>query len=279
MRSFDIRVALAVSAIGIGVVTQVASMPLRARSAEHSKQADTTGQHMNGEQGSADTMATPRQALLLELFTSEGCSSCPPADALLERLDRTQPVQGAELIVLSEHVDYWNRLGWTDPFSSALFSQRQQDYVAALRVEGPFTPQLLIDGKESVVGSDERAAKNAAQRAVAERKAEVRIVEQKGAAQKDFAVSVEGAARGALVVVALASEAETSQVPRGENSGRVLRHVGVVRTLQTVGKIDAQGAFAKDIRLPFPVAGKGRAVAFVQDPVTRRILGVAQVRF
>jgi hypothetical protein len=108
-------------------------------------------------------------------FTSEGCSSCPPADHLLELLDQKQPVPGADLIVLSEHVDYWDRLGWKDPFSSSLFTARQQEYSYRLHGEGVYTPEPVLDGRFGFVGSDGHEASSAIQEAMREPKIPIAI--------------------------------------------------------------------------------------------------------
>jgi hypothetical protein len=218
--------------------------------------------------------------VLLELFTSEGCSSCPPADRLLETLDRSQPVAGARIIVLSEHVDYWNRLGWTDPFSSALFTQRQQDYVTQFHLDGAYTPQLVVDGQKDVVGSDERAARAAILETEMQGKTSINLKAQRSGADAKIEIEVAAASRGTNIYVALAEDHAQSQVTRGENSGYTLRHVAVVRTLLLAGRTDAQGAFAKDLTLPLKEGNSGtwRVVAFLQDSVSKHVLGAAETR-
>jgi len=221
---------------------------------------------------------TQRVPVLAELFTSEGCSSCPPADLLLMELDRKQPVRKAQIIVLSEHVDYWNRLGWSDPFSSAQFSARQTAYSQALKSE-VYTPQLVIDGSEQFVGSDAGEILAAITRAASRPKIPVKIV----AAQRDgseamVSLSVEGVTGD--LWVALADEHDESSVKRGENSGRKLAHVAVVRNLVKAGSVSPSKVFDKSVRLPLAPDAKPagtRIVAFLAAP-NGRILGVSMSR-
>jgi hypothetical protein len=227
---------------------------------------------------------SPRVPVLLELFTSEGCSSCPPADRLLELLDQKQPVPGADLIVLSEHVDYWDRLGWKDPFSSSSFTARQQEYSYQLHGEGVYTPQLVVDGRFGFVGSDGHEAASAIQEAMRDPKIPIAVSNSsRDGNQVTAHIEVPGVDHGfigrrGILYLALTDNRAESHVVRGENAGRSLAHVGVTRVLKRVGTIDLGPATARDITLAIqPGVGVhgSRLVAFSQDTKTGRVLAVA----
>jgi hypothetical protein len=222
-----------------------------------------------------------RVPVLLELFTSEGCSSCPPADRLLQLFDQSQPVANANLIVLSEHVDYWDRLGWKDPFSSPQFTARQQDYAGRYSREGVYTPQLVVDGRFALVGSDSREANAAIQKAAREPKVAIALSDvARDGKQVKARVDVPGDAnskrRSAVLYLVIADNRAQSQVARGENAGRSLAHVAVTRVLKDAGTIDLRSASFKDVALTVPVgAGANglRLIAFLEDPASGHILG------
>ncbi|HEX8338851.1 MAG TPA: DUF1223 domain-containing protein [Pyrinomonadaceae bacterium] len=233
--------------------------------------------------------APPRRPVIVELFTSEGCSSCPPADALLSRLDETQPVAGAEIIPLAMHVDYWNHLGWTDPFSSREFSVRQGEYAAAFGKPDVYTPQMIVDGVKEFNGGNSSLAHEAVSRAAREPKAEVLL--KRGPAQADETVGIsvqidkfprQTVGDPVYVLLAVTESGLSTDVARGENSGRRLGHVGVVRTLRQLGILpEAHGPFKAETGV---LVGKGwrrdnlRAVVFAQERGTRRVLAAASLK-
>src|SRR6516165_8121909 len=224
-----------------------------------------------GMAGPADELHEERQAVLVELFTSEGCSSCPPADALLERLDRSQPIPGAQIVVLSEHVDYWNHIGWADPYSSPVFSARQEQYARRLRTQGPYTPQMVVDGRSEFVGSDARAAESAIRSAAKYPKAAIRISEDGGSAIIDVAPLTSGTARKAGVFAAYAADSGTQDVVRGENKGRRLHHVAIAKELKQIGTVDDRTEFKTQL----PIESGARLIVFVQEPGNGPVVAVA----
>jgi hypothetical protein len=214
-----------------------------------------------------------RVPVLLELFTSEGCSSCPPADSLLRKLDNAQPIPGAELVVLSEHVDYWNQLGWKDPFSSAQFSQRQRQYAQSLGGE-VYTPELVVDGAKGFVGSDEGDTRSAVREALHAPKAPIRISVANGKISLHSDAAVEG-----TLYLALAHDAMQSQVTRGENSGRALAHVAVVYSLEKIGKLDKKTpGFDREVAFSPKVGETTRIVAFVEQHEVGRVVALGSAR-
>lgn len=272
------RIFLIAVAVGVLALSITVARPLLVTSTDEKRGASV-----------ADENA--RTPVIVELFTSEGCSSCPPADAVLAQLEKTQPVKGAEVIVLSQHVDYWNRLGWADPFSSPAFSARQGEYARAFGKDGVYTPQMIIDGQTEFPGGNRNRASEAIAKAARSPKAAVRLAalaqsqEEKRLGHLRLKINVErlpavSDTDDAEVLLAITESNLSVNVERGENAGRRLSHAGVVRSLKVVGSIDgkANGAFSADTVVEF---GKGmrrenlRAVVFVQERASRRVLGAA----
>jgi len=228
-----------------------------------------------------------RVPVIVELFTSEGCSSCPPADALLARMERSQPVAGARIIALEEHVDYWNQLGWVDPFSAPHYRGRQNDYALAFHSENIYTPQMVVNGQVELIGGDSNRAYQVIGVA---RQAPTTLIDLKNAANAkdldlvDLSVQVTNPRNpkphASDVYLAITESELESQVLRGENAGRRLRHAPVVRSFGIIGRIDPSGSnvgqISNTLRLPREWKRENlRAVVFVQEHDTFRITGAA----
>jgi len=234
--------------------------------------------------GAADAGTNaPGSPVLVELFTSEGCSSCPPADKFLQDMDRLQPIPGANLIVLSEHVDYWDHDGWKDPYSSHFLTERQNSYAAHFGLNSAYTPQMVVDGTAEFVGNSPRRAKPVLEKALTANKIEVRIssVIRDGntlRAHIDAGSLPEHGASHADVFVVVALNRAESQVRAGENEGHRLTHVGVVRSFTKIGKVDTKTSFGAEVRVSLNL-GDDRAnlrlIAFLQASGPGKVLGAA----
>lgn len=226
--------------------------------------------------------------VIVELFTSEGCSSCPHADALLNKLEADQPIAGAEIIALEEHVDYWNHDGWTDPYSSGEWTVRQQEYVSRFKGDGPYTPQMIVDGQKEFSGNNVRKAQETIEQAARNEKVSVSIAACAPAKNNVLACEVHvaniratGEQEKVDVWLAITEAGLPTAVSAGENKGRTWEHASIVRSLQKIGSTSSSSPAVPFVATPQvklrPSWKKEnlRFVVFLQERRSWRILGAA----
>jgi hypothetical protein len=216
--------------------------------------------------------------VLVELFTSEGCSTCPPADKLLAELDQRATFDGVPVIALGEHVDYWDRLGWKDRFSSAIFTERQEKFRSHFGIDEVYTPEMVVDGRVEFVGNDKSALKKALGREAKKAKPVTLSLKWNDSKKLDVTANDSGT-HLADVILAITESALTTSVARGENSGRVLHHAAVVRQFIRLGslsdsKFHTVALVDKDANWN---EKNLKAVIFVQDDADGTILGAQQI--
>jgi hypothetical protein len=229
-----------------------------------------------------------RKAVVVELFTSEGCSSCPPADDLLRKLVATQPVPGVEIVALGEHVDYWNQLGWNDPFSSELFSRRQHRYAQRFEASNVYTPQAVVGGTGECLGSNRSAIISLVENAARATTTDVSIALKPGeTGRQPLEVHVSGLPRRGEkvmydVLLAITEDNLTTDVRRGENGGRTLTHAPVTRRVVPLGTVNGEQVA---VALPATVEldpkwnrENLRFTAFIQEKTDLRIVGAATLK-
>jgi len=221
--------------------------------------------------------------VIVELFTSEGCSSCPPAEEFVKRISEDQPIAGVEVVALEQHVDYWNHQGWTDPYSSPEFTQRQNAYTYVLPKGGVYTPQIIVDGSTEISGNRRKQASEAIQRAASLPKAHVTLnqLEEKGPGKVTYGVKIDHlppVPKGDEfeLWVAVTERGLQSDVKAGENSGETLRHAAVVRFLRKAATARNTSDFADQVNVKLDKNWKREnliVVAFLVDKNSRKIVG------
>jgi len=214
--------------------------------------------------------------VLVELFTSEGCSSCPPADRVLSQLEKEQTNTDVEIITLALHVDYWNYLGWKDEFSSKSYSERQSGYAERFKLDSIYTPQMVVDGQTQFVGSNLGTAQKAISEAAKTSKTNIEfsVTEDK----LKVKISDLPAGENSYVWLAIAEDDLKTSVKRGENSGKTLDHVSVVREMKLLGNLaSTDKTFETEVAFKLSPDWKKenvKFVAFVQGEKTKRVFAV-----
>jgi hypothetical protein len=223
----------------------------------------------------ADAKVDGKGFAVLELFTSEGCSSCPPADELLAKIQKE--AQGKEVYLLAYHVDYWNRQGWKDVFSSADFSDRQIDYGRWFGGSQIYTPQVVVNGKSEFVGSDEPALRQAiSEELTTKPNATLALQANQEGDMLKVQYQATGAIKGSNLVLALVQKSAKTKVERGENAGRILSHVQIVRKLQS-DSINKTGTGTSTIALSKGFNTQNwEVLAMVQEQTRGKILAAAK---
>jgi hypothetical protein len=211
---------------------------------------------------------------VLELFTSEGCSSCPPADDVLREL-----AQDTNVMALSFHVTYWNRLGWRDSFSQKIFDERQYKYGEKFKADGVYTPQVVINGETEMVGSKRKDVSKAIKNAL-EMPAKVQIALQKSRVGADIEIKYTltgDVSKDAVLQFAVVESGFATKVKRGENGGQTLKHDNVVRDFEAKKAVYTEGSY-----LVLPMAGwtvqNCSVVVFLQEKGLGRIVGAAKIK-
>ncbi len=211
---------------------------------------------------------------VVELFTSEGCSSCPPADkAMAELLEKNNP----GIFILSYHVDYWNRLGWKDEFSKHVYSERQQQYARYLSLESIYTPQVIVNGTTQFVGSNKSQLNAVINTSLQnEQQADFKLTAQKKNNVIIITYNIEG--NDAVILnTALVQPHASTQVNAGENGGRTLNHVNIVRELKVT---EAKGAGELTIEIPKEILNTSfQLIGYTHSKKNYKVLGAQQVSF
>ena len=235
------------------------------------------------QQGSVP--AASQHALLVELFTSEGCLSCPPADDLLRKIDGKHTKDGALIVGVSEHVTYWDHGGWKDPFDSDAITERQTQYSQRFHLDSPYTPQIVVNGKVQLVGSDGQALLKAISN-MQPQSATVKITSARvegGAVVMKVSVAGELPKNGADLFAVVAQDEKTMNITAGENKGRTLENAAVARTFQKAAQLKTAGETTVRIALPADLKtnadSRRHLIVWAQEPDLGPVLGVDTVAF
>ncbi len=231
----------------------------------------TCSKPVSATKSSTKTIGKTKGVAVVELFTSEGCSSCPSADALLAKLDAEKQ---KDVYVLSYHVDYWDRLGWKDAFSKPEWTQRQYNYVNHFKLESAYTPEAVVNGSEEFIGSGKlqlyTAVDNSLQQTA--QPLELKATAQEGKVNVSYTAPD---VKNSVVNFALVQSAASTQVGRGENGGKQLHHVNVVRDLMTIPTSQTASTVSFSVPQNFS-ATDYKVIAFLQDKSSFKISGAAQ---